>query len=56
MFWLWLTVLLVVLGAAVNGESERQTLRDSTIGPEAPLGQRGAVVADSTPDRLHGPS
>lgn len=53
MFWLWLTVLLIVLGAAVNGESERQTLRDSTKGPERPLGQRGAVVADSTPSRLH---
>lgn len=49
MFWLWLTVLLVVLGAAVNGEAERQTLRDSTVGPERPLGRRGAVVADSTP-------
>jgi membrane protein len=49
MFWLWLTVLLVVAGAAVNGEAERQTSRDSTVGPERPLGQRGAVVADSTP-------
>ncbi len=49
MFWLWLTVLLVVAGAAVNGEAERQTHRDSTVGPEQPLGQRGAVVADSTP-------
>lgn len=55
MFWLWLTVLLIVLGAAVNGESERQTLRDSTRGPERPMGQRGAVVADSTPSRLHRP-
>jgi membrane protein len=51
MFWLWLTVLLVVIGAAVNGEAERQTVRDSTIGPEQPLGQRGAVVADTTPAR-----
>jgi len=55
MFWLWLTVLLVVLGAAVNGEAERQTARDSTIGPESPLGQRGAVVADSTPSQLNKP-
>ena len=55
MFWLWLTVLLVVLGAAVNGETERQTGRDSTVGPERPLGQRGAVVADSTPPRLDEP-
>ncbi|HSU00952.1 MAG TPA: YihY/virulence factor BrkB family protein [Nocardioides sp.] len=53
MFWLWLTVLLVVLGAAVNGESERQTTYDSTTGPERPMGQRGAVVADTTPHDLH---
>ncbi len=49
MFWLWITVLLIVAGATVNGESERQTPRDSTVGPEQPLGQRGAVVADSAP-------
>jgi membrane protein len=55
MFWLWLTILLIVLGAAVNGESERQTGYDSTTGPERPLGQRGAVVADSTPSRLNEP-
>ena len=55
MFWLWLTVLLVVFGAAVNGESERQTTYDSTTGPERPMGQRGAVVADSTPHHLHRP-
>lgn len=52
MLWLWLTVLLVVFGAAVNGESERQTMYDSTTGPDRPMGQRGAVVADSTPSRL----
>jgi membrane protein len=51
MFWVWLTVLLVLAGAAVNGEAERQTVRDSTTGRERPLGQRGAVVADSTPPR-----
>jgi membrane protein len=49
MFWLWITVLLVVFGAAVNGEAERQTARDSTVGVEQPIGQRGAVVADSAP-------
>lgn len=55
MFWLWLTILLIVLGAALNGESERQTLHDSTTGPERPLGRRGAVVADSTPSSLNKP-
>jgi membrane protein len=49
MFWLWITVFLVIAGASVNAEAERQTVRDSTIGPEQPLGRRGAVVADSAP-------
>ncbi|MGY1773193.1 YihY/virulence factor BrkB family protein [Blastococcus sp. SYSU D00813] len=49
MFWLWLTVFLVIVGAAVNAEAERETVRDSTVGPEQPVGERGAVVADSTP-------
>src|SRR5215218_2355850 len=49
MFWLWISVFLVIAGAALNAETERQTHRDSTVGPERPLGERGAVVADSTP-------
>jgi membrane protein len=49
MFWLWTTVFLVIVGAAANAESERQTVRDSTVGPARPLGERGAVVADSAP-------
>lgn len=55
MLWLWITVVIVVFGAAVNGESERQTLRDSTTGMERPMGQRGAVVADSTPSQMDRP-
>jgi membrane protein len=49
MFWLWLTVFLVVVGAAVNAEAERQTTQDSTVGPDQPVGERDAVVADSVP-------
>lgn len=49
MFWLWITVLLVISGAAVNAEAEREAVRDSTVGPERPPGQRGAVVADDIP-------
>jgi membrane protein len=48
MFWLWLSVLLVLAGAAANAESEHQTSRDSTVGPERPAGERGATVADNT--------
>jgi membrane protein len=49
MFWLWVSVVLVLLGASVNAEAERQTARDSTVGSERPLGERRAVVADSAP-------
>lgn len=49
MLWLWISVFLVLVGAAVNAEAERQTARDSTVGHERPLGERGAVVADSAP-------
>lgn len=53
MFWLWVSILLVVVGAALNAEAEQQTLRDSTVGPERPAGRRGAVVADrAAPDAV----
>lgn len=45
--WLWLSAFIVLLGAEVNSEIEHQTKRDTTEGPEKPLGQRGAVMADS---------
>jgi membrane protein len=51
MLWLYLTALVVVLGAELNAALETQTVRDSTVGPERPLGQRGAEAADSVPTR-----
>lgn len=50
MLWLWITAFVVLLGAEINAEAEQQTIRDTTRGPEAPLGQRGAVKADNRPD------
>jgi membrane protein len=49
LLWIWLTTYAVLLGAEINAESEEQTIRDTTTGPEEPLGQRGAVKADSVP-------
>jgi membrane protein len=49
MLWLWLTSYAILLGAEINAESEEQTVKDTTSGPERPLGSRGAVKADSTP-------
>jgi membrane protein len=47
MLWLYLTAVVIILGAELNAEIERQTTRDSTTGPEQPLGQRGATAADT---------
>jgi membrane protein len=49
LMWLWITAYAILLGAEINAESEQQTVRDTTRGPEAPLGERDAVKADSLP-------
>lgn len=46
LFWLYLTAFVVLLGAQLNAELEHQTARDTTTGPDQPLGRRNAVVAD----------
>lgn len=46
LMWLWLTSYAVLFGAEVNAETERQTLVDTTVGPDRPVGQRGASAAD----------
>jgi len=45
--WFYLSSYVVVLGAEINAEMERQTTRDTTDGPELPMGQRGAYAADT---------
>jgi membrane protein len=47
MMWMWLSITVVLIGAELNSEIEHQTARDSTVGPEKPLGTRGAVMADT---------
>ena len=49
LFWLWLSMYAILLGAEINAESEQQTIADTTKGPAEPLGERGAVKADSVP-------
>jgi membrane protein len=50
MLWLFLSAFVVLLGAEINAEIERQTARDTTEGAPEPIRTRGAVVADTTPD------
>jgi membrane protein len=47
MLWLMLSAAMVVVGAEVNAEAERQTAEDSTTGASRPLGERDAVAADT---------
>jgi membrane protein len=47
MMWLWISTLVILVGAELNSELEHQTARDSTTGAAKPLGARGAVMADT---------
>ncbi|HEX8232071.1 MAG TPA: YihY/virulence factor BrkB family protein [Caulobacteraceae bacterium] len=47
MMWLWLSAIIILLGAELNSEIEHQTAVDSTTGPPEPLGARGAHMADT---------
>ncbi len=49
MLWLYLTCYIVLLGAEINTEAERQTARDTTTGEPRPMGQRDATAADTLP-------
>jgi membrane protein len=47
MTWMWLSFVVILLGAELDAEMEHQTARDTTTGTPRPLGQRGAWVADT---------
>ena len=47
MMWMWMSTIVILLGAELNAEIERQTAEDSTDGGKKPLGARDAAVADT---------
>jgi membrane protein len=47
MTWMWLSIIVVLLGAELDAEMEHQTARDTTAGRPKPLGSRGATMADT---------
>jgi membrane protein len=47
MVWIWLSVIVILLGAEINAEAEHQTARDTTTGRPKPLGERRARMADT---------
>lgn len=45
--WLYLTAYIVMFGAEINAQAERQTRHDSTKGHPKPMGKREAWAADT---------
>jgi membrane protein len=50
LLWLYLTSYIILLGAEINAESEKQTKEDTTTGPPVPMGERRAEAADTVAD------
>ena len=44
--WMYLTAVIIVIGAEITAELERQTAEDSTDGSNEPMGERDAAAAD----------
>ena len=51
LLWFMLSAFFSLLGAEMNSEMEHQTSKDTTTGPEEPMGNRGAYHADTVGDK-----
>ncbi len=47
MTWMWISTIVILLGAELNAEMEHQTAKDTTDGAPKPLGARQATMADT---------
>jgi membrane protein len=45
--WMWISIIVILVGARLNAEIEHQTASDTTVGEPKPLGRRGAKMADT---------
>lgn len=45
--WIWLSIVILIVGGELNAELEHQTAKDTTTGTPRPMGTRGAYVADT---------
>jgi membrane protein len=46
MIWMWMSAIVILVGAELNSEIEHQTTKDTTEGDDKPIGVRGAKMAD----------
>lgn len=56
LLWTWISLQVVLMGARLNAEIEHQTAIDTTVGTPKPIGERGAVMADSVGARRGNPA
>lgn len=47
MMWFYISSFVILIGGKINAELEHQTKKDTTTGPEKPMGDRGAKMADT---------
>jgi membrane protein len=47
MTWIWISTIVILVGAKINAELEHQTETDTTVGTPDPRGKRGARMADT---------
>ncbi len=47
MTWMWISTIVLLIGAEIDAEMEHQTVRDTTVEGRRPLGTRGATMADT---------
>jgi membrane protein len=47
MTWIWISIIVVLVGAKIDAEMEHQTAPETTTGKPKPLGMRGARMADT---------
>jgi membrane protein len=47
MLWLYISAFVALLGAALDAQLELRQRQDTTTGPDRPMGERGAHVADT---------
>jgi membrane protein len=47
MIWLWISTIVVLVGAEINAGTEHQTALHTTTGKPKPLGSRRATMADT---------
>jgi membrane protein len=47
MTWLWISAIVILIGAELDAEVDHQTARDTTTGAAKPIGARGSHVEDT---------